>query len=1084
MPRQSANPRVGITWQEVALPFSSGVDLRSNDRARPTARLARLINGGFAERNTLTKRAGHRGGRVMRGDVYGTPFDTSAQVNQDWIYGLGLYDTATGISGGLLSPGQETRLGTVITRQDQLAVWTGDRLLSRDEGFDRWYGQDVWWDDDVGSDPPDNIGVAMFAPSAKITDVPDRPGEDTIAHQSAVGRKYVLSTRLDQTADEVTVNVESTDGTVVLPSRVISTGEDSEGNPVVIANITRLRAMWLDEHLVVLIGNDTNVYSAHAPENDVSTWLIEQINGVDLETSDWDAVKVSDDLALFIGRTATDIRITYFKPYGPVQAPAEADTILDLDGQVADGLVAIAVAPNGTMGVLFEASDTRCAVYTPAGGLIDQDQFHASAPVRLTVASKFINAGGVVETFVGFVEIAATGVYVGEFGRSGASATYNRLRYNVGIAGRAFAVGNEVFCTMTTDQSVSNLQITYALVGGVRLPRLAGVWSRSTAINGGLQPIAPPPTSADFLPDQDPFNRTRWVLSFTHTPAAVPGLFGARRGLRVELDFLPSLQWAEAGRSVYFSGAVVNQWDGGPKTHEAGFIQYPEHPTAPNHDVGGGSVGDGTYRYRVYYARRNRFGEVSRSPALTSSEVVAAGGPGKITLTLKTLQTTSDPDVYFEIYRNLGEVSGSVYHIVSGHNVTIAVRNSFTAATVTFEDTSSDASIAGRPTDPHNPVPGFPVELEEVALPGCEVLARVGDRLWFAGGEVARGQLAYSKFFEPGETVGWNDLGVLVYTLDSRSAPITSVGDISGAVAAFRRDEVFVIGGDGPDNLGNGSFAISRRIKTDLGATDHRATVAYPDGLAYWSDQGPRVLTEQLTSVILGDEVTPAAAASSPVQGVLVPAQSQLRWYLEDGSALVYDYVTRQWAVHTGLDAVSAVHWPVTRGAVVARANGEVLFEDPTVRTDLGQPYVFAIRTAELRPEDLLQGAHRARRWGVTGQWKGTHALTASVRYDGSEYVDERKTWTIAGDIDNLGWGTGLTAAFGTTGDTVWPSSTARSQDGVYRTRRRLRRQRFSSVSFEFSDGGAPGDSFVIVELALELGRMDGLTRLPRRSFV
>lgn len=60
---------------------------------------------------------------------------------------------------------------------------------------------------------------------------------------------------------------------------------------------------------------------------------------------------------------------------------------------------------------------------------------------------------------------------------------------------------------------------------------------------------------------------------------------------------------------------------------------------------------------------------------------------------------------------------------------------------------------------------------------------------------------------------------------------------------------------------------------------------------------------------------------------------------------------------------------------------------------------------------------------------------------------------------------------------------TVGDQDGVYRVRRRFARQRMASVSLEFSDRGAPGNSFVITEIALELGTKEGLTRLPNRTF-
>lgn len=1095
MARHSSNAQQGLTWREVTLPIMSGVDLRANARAIPQVRLARLINGSFDERNAVGKRAGHVGGRVIAEG--NNLFPWPAVGTYQWLYGHGRFSPSEDATTQSVWRPLQDQLKDVVNREGQISVWTGDRLFSYDPNLKTWHGSNRYWDLATISPDPQK-GVPLYAPSAKVSDLPSRPDQVATQHQTVRGLKYLLQAWL--VSSTLWVRVTNEDGTVLVEKSLMA-GNDHNGTPVTMVTIGYIKCIYLGGSLCIFAADsDTSqLWFVRILETDpTATAIIDTVTAVgDLTAMNhWDCYKVDDNRAVVAYRDVGEIKIAYVEAFpGVIQQPAASGTSIPLETFTADGVVAVAVSPSGFLGFVWASgAAAKCRVTTPAGaddGSVGT--LEAAAPVRVTCCHLGIE--DTTHFFVGYAQVdsgADPYTKVIRFRNTG-TVSGSEVRWNVKIAGSAFTVGNEPCVTMVTVNQGTVKQATYVLQIGVKNPRVGGAWGRHGA---GLAALADIPRSADFLPGQDKYNRTKWILSFTHNPKfyeterlievgdavgmTEPFTVQEQRGLRVEMDFLPDLTWAPFGRSVYFSGAQPHVWDG-KRVTEAGFLQWPDYTaalTATNNAGAVMTVGD--VKYRVYFCRKNQWGEVSRSPAITSAVINIPDTTTQVNITLSTLEVTEDEQVYYEIYRTqVGP--GPTYRLISGIDVTTALKNDRTVKEVVYVDTASDTSIARFPVDPHNPVSGVLSELDEVALPGCTVLASANDRLWFAGGEVPPGKAFYSKIKEPGEQAAWNDQAVLEYTVDNSTEPITAIGDLSGLTVLFRENSVYRVAGDGPDNTGAGSYPVAQRASSDLGALNQKGVVRTPDGLAFWSSEGPRILTEQLAVAVLGDEVTPAARNRTVRAALLSPRPSQVRWYLDNGTALVYDYITRFWGVHTGLDVNGACF--ASNGAVIVRTDAVVMFEDSAVKTDAGRVYEYSFKTSELRPSELVQGSNRCRRWAASGVWKGSHDLKVNVYYDGSPYKSEEITWDVAAAMDDVGWGEADAGVFGTTGDSLWPSLTITSNDGVYRTRRRFRRQRFSTVALEFSDNFASGDGFVITEVALEVGSKDGLTRLPGRSF-
>lgn len=1091
MPRHSTNNQQGITWRELTLPVMSGVDLRSNARALPQVRLARLINGSFDERNAVVKRAGHIGRQVLPSGYATTVFPFPPIGTYRWIYGWGRFSPDEDQATQTVWRPVQDQIKDVIVREGQVTAWTGDRLFAYDRNLDQWYGSSNYFtisSDNVGR------GIPLYVPAGKVIDLPSRPDQVAVQHQSVRGEKYILTAWL--VSNTLWLRVANSDGTIIFEKSVM-TGTDSTGNPQTMVTIQYIKALYLGGTLGVLCAdsNTSQLWYLRVPETSPDgTVLLDSVTGSGNLTAmnHWDVYKESDTRAAVVYRLTTTVRLTYIQYNGVVQQPAASATSLPLGGFAADGVVAIAVNMQGYLGLVWASgAAAKFRVTTPNGTAFGSVQtLEAAAPARVTCSHYTI--AGSNHYFAAYAQVdSGADPYIKAAKIAGNGTLQNETRWNIKIAGSAFTVGEEPCLPAVTvhQGSTTTRQNTYVLQMGIRNPRIGGAWARSQA-----NTFTDIPRASDFLPGQDRYNRTKWVLGFTHNPkyylASIVDPVGIlnrefsiqeNRGLRVELDFVPETTWAPFGRCVYFSGAMPKVWDG-KCVVEAGFLQYPEHTTIPTAaNDAGAAMTPGNVSYRVYFCRKNQWGELARSPAITSAVVNIPDATTHVTLTLSTLEVTEDDQVYYEIYRTLA--GGSVYHLISGLDITTAVKNDRTVKEVTYVDTMDDALAATQPVDPFNPDPDSSIELDEVALPGCEILAASCDRLWFAGGEVKPGKVYYSKMKEPDEQAAWNDLSVLEYTLDNSATPITGIGEQNNTIVVFRDRDVLRITGDGPDNLGQGSFSFPPdRSSSDLGALSQRGVVKTPDGLAFWTSEGPRILTESLAVAILGDEVTPAARGRTVKAALVAPHCSQVRWYLDNGTALVYDYVTRFWAVHTGLDANGACY--ADKGAVLARYDGMVLFEDVSVKSDAGRAFEFIFRTSELRPTELVQGSTRVRRWAATGVWKGLHSLKYRVYYDGAPSPADEGTWNVSSDVPFLeGWGQNVTTTFGTSGDSLWPTTGSHAPDGVYRTRRRFGRQRCATVSLEFSDNFAAGDGFVITEVGLEIGTKDGLTRLPARTY-
>jgi len=1065
--RNGNSEQHSITKGPFSIPVgTAGVDLREGAASRSPVALRELLNGMFLHDRAIAKRNGHIAAPMISYDDYP---QVDVEEVRPWLYGWGDM-TYQGFPAAPVKPPympRQTRGGGISVLGDSLVGWTGDRFLVRRDDSERWL---------------DSRGIPAYLPTSvedrwdlgtshgEYTDAAVSPTNIAIVYKRS-GRLYA-SVRHRGTGAWILRDLEIS----------ASAGSPSVGNGTVVYSNGYFVALWTD---------GTNLFRSYANDFNPETWV--QGTAVANCSGQFDVDVISDSDFIVGWRDGSQIKIGYWHGFSQTSVPASSGTVLTTGGATPNGQVAICKGRDGYIGVAWgHAAGANCGVFTEAGAmLINTVSLSATVPDRLAVAGHWNYDSSSRPQFTAFAEVApgsVTQVQSRQFTPIGAPVNFP-VRYHCYLATRAFRVGDNVMVGLQLSprapSSGSVQDFIYLLTQpstGARASTI-GAWCRgetagvTPATSSHLMGVRPEPGQRYGALDSP--STAKWITTATRT-RFFPGLLVDYQPTIISLDFLPPLRAAQFGAALYCAGSVVQAFDG-YQCLEAGLLEYPE-VTGVTSKNSTGSLTPGAVRsYRVYAVRRNASGEISMSPAESFTAPAVGGGNNTNTVTFTSNMSASGTDVYFEIYgTDTSLSSGSAYYLVAS-NIPNTASN-----TISFDDGTPDSTLRNLPTDPRAAQVGAASELLEFALPGCTTLTASGDRLFFSGGSLVPGRVAFTKLREDGEQAGW-DQGAGFVDLDATGHEITSLCPFNSSMMAFQRDAIYAVTGDGPDNFGSGSFR-PQLVIPGTGALNHQGTGLCEAGLVFWSDSGPRLLTHGFGIEDISQEVEPLARElGSMVTGCVVNGQSrEVRWYTSDGRALMWDYSMRgplgnRWAVWFPLRAAGAVYYPKSRGAVIVQPDGMVLVEDTSAETDGGNHYEFAFWTGDLRPTELLQGDNRFKWLSLTGEYRGPHELGIWTYYDGAPNWDDFCTWDPTTHLSVVEWGSGT----GTwdTDPTLWVDPSVQSPDGVYRFRRRLPRDKGALISFRFSDQGAPNNSFIVNEVAVELGMETGLTNTPPRTF-
>lgn len=445
-----------------------------------------------------------------------------------------------------------------------------------------------------------------------------------------------------------------------------------------------------------------------------------------------------------------------------------------------------------------------------------------------------------------------------------------------------------------------------------------------------------------------------------------------------------------------------------------GFVVFPEGVTAAG-AAGGGLTALGVYSYRVYYEKI--LGNRQRSQSTTAAviNITLAAGQNTVNLTIPSLAHRSH-DEYVVVYRTLA--NGSVFY-----RHPVRVPNSTAADTLAFSDGTSDAAISVNEIDPY-----AAGELDNVALPATKSVWSALNRLWAIRAENPKIVL-FSKLTDQDFAVEWNEVLQTEFPED-----VNALGFLTNQVLAFADRSIYSITGQGPDNLGIGSFSPPFLVSSNLGCINPKTLVEMPLGHVFLSHKGFYLLTRNLETRFIGRPV--AAYEGLSFTGAQdFTAENQVRFTSSQGTTLVWDYEQDLWSTWTGLAADDSTVWQNKQ--VLVAPNVEIKAEHAGWR-DNGTPVLMRWETGWMK-FGSLQNFGRLYRTYVSGEEKTGTLFSLQAGFD---YKDEYS-----------------------------PSNTYSSQD-LPTVELRTRKQKSNAFRFLFSElvPSGTGQGIEFTGLSFELG--------------
>lgn len=532
----------------------------------------------------------------------------------------------------------------------------------------------------------------------------------------------------------------------------------------------------------------------------------------------------------------------------------------------------------------------------------------------------------------------------------------------------------------------------------------------------------------------------------------------------IDFNIGQNFQSVESGLNLNITGGYVSAYDGNVVT-EQGFHLFPEDLGATSSTGGSPAIVAGTYNYVAVYQWTDNKGNIQRSAYAPSISVVLAS-TSSITVNIPTLRLTAKAGVSITLYRDAPSVSTSIFYRVS--SITSPTLNDKTVDSVAIVDNAADASIVGN--EILYTTGGV---IENIGPPAAIAMNIFKNRLMVVDAE-DRNTAWYSKQVIEGVPVEFSDLFTVF--VDPRFGGITALAVLDDKEIFFKANAVFYMTGNGPDNTGaNNDFSESVFITSNVGCTNPASIVIVPDGLMFQSNKGVWLLDRSLGVSYIGAPVE-AYNAYTVTSAQLIPNCTQVRFTLNTGLSLVYDYYYRQWDVPSTFNAASATLFQELH--TYLSTSGVILQETPGAYLENNEAVLMSFATGWLSFAGL-QGYQRAYSIYLLAKYLSPHALAISVAYDYNPAITQT-SFIIPSQVNNSAYGNdpyyGSTEYFG-------------GESAVQQWEIQLERQKCQSVQITvqellYADNPVAGPGLTIEALGVVAGIKKSYPRLPAAKSV
>jgi hypothetical protein len=304
--------------------------------------------------------------------------------------------------------------------------------------------------------------------------------------------------------------------------------------------------------------------------------------------------------------------------------------------------------------------------------------------------------------------------------------------------------------------------------------------------------------------------------------------------------------------------------------------------------------------------------------------------------------------------------------------------NDVTADSVTYVDTAPDSAIIG-----NNILYTTGGVVENIAAPACAAMTLYKSRLVVLDAE-DRNNLWFSKQVIPGAPVEMSDLFTQyvspTVSAQGSTGTVTTLGALDDKLILFKRSAIYYMVGTGPDNTGaNNDFSDPVFVTATVGCNNQQSIVFIPSGLMFQSDKGIWLLGRDLSTKYIGAPVEQFTNEGVVQSAVNIPGNNQVRFTLDTGVTLMYDYYYNQWGTFTNVPAISSTLY---NGLHTYLDNlGRVFQETPGRYLDRSSPVLMSFTTSWINLAGV-QGFERAYEFYLLGTYISPHKLYMSLAYD------------------------------------------------------------------------------------------------------
>ena len=450
------------------------------------------------------------------------------------------------------------------------------------------------------------------------------------------------------------------------------------------------------------------------------------------------------------------------------------------------------------------------------------------------------------------------------------------------------------------------------------------------------------------------------------------------------------------GNNVAMAAASVINYDGA-SLNEQNFHLYPGHMGYAVHNTGGFmglASSDSLYSYIAVYEWIDNQGQVHRSfpspvttPLGSASYTFASGTvTGSITLTVPMLRVTNKPgtQVVVNLYRTVA--NGSVYFQVTQEFGTII--NDPSVASKTYLDTLPDSIILGNIQLYTTGALGY------FAPPASSALTNFKNRAIYVSSEDSF-QIGYSNAVLQNFPVQF--VPEFLQNIGTVGGGLTTVAQMDDKMVLFKSGTIsgpaiYYMQGQGPAPSGAGNdFQDPLPIAVDAGCVDRPSVVLTPVGLMFKSDKGVYLIDRSLQASYIGAQVA-GYNQYSVLSAQLIPNTTQVRFWLSNGTLLMFDYFYKKWATWTPPAGISDCIFQGQHTYVDAA--GQVYQETPGLYVDgTNTPVLWSFTSAWIQMMGL-QGYQRAFWLLLIGDYISAHKLAVSLYTDFSSTPDSSVTIT------------------------------------------------------------------------------------------